>query len=171
MYSKFLIIVTSYEHWLGHENSQLVDDISRCIGSNEEVTGVSFNLTVKTNYGTEYRCVNYFIAPLKFNKELDEILKEKAPVKKVAHRPSAAFAEIENLPSAGIVIIMQEVTSKTFLIESLAKQVSISVMNEFKENESLLEGDVKQVTVLNIDIRGCKIFNYYSFKTYAGDGS
>jgi adenylate cyclase len=153
-------LVTSYEHWLGHGNAQLVDDIARCMATSEQITGSNYRLVVKGSLVLRY--VNYSLSPLMFDKKLDDVLSAKKERKKAfIIKPVTANARLNSAieeaeaSTAGILIVMGEVTAEKSMLDTLAKQLSAPIMNDFKNEKMLFEGAVQPVTALNIDIRGC----------------
>lgn len=146
--------MTSHEHWLGNENAQLVDDIAKCMADLETITASNYKLVNKED--GSFRYVNYLISRLKFDKNTDEILEVKR--KKTKHLSRKTSVDIgdngDKSAPAGILLILEEVTSKEYMLQTLSKQVPASIINNIRGDGNLLEGAVQRATVLNIDIRG-----------------
>jgi hypothetical protein len=148
--------LTSYEHWLGNENAQLVDDIANCISNGERMTATNFKLQSRKE--STFRYINYNIQRLTFDKKLDEIMQIKKSTTtntKSPKNPPEKAEDTDKQSIEGILIVMDEKSSTEFMLEILAKQVKAPIMNTIKFDTELLEGAEKIITVLNIDIRGC----------------
>ncbi|KAI8925193.1 hypothetical protein BC831DRAFT_436089 [Entophlyctis helioformis] len=147
--------LTSFEHWLGHDNAQLVDDITRAQVSLMPVSGRNCPLVV-TNQ--PIRFVHYYIRRIAYDPEIDrlmEVRKTKAASRINTGKKARPIEEQipEAPPVSGILVILEEVTPESSLEESLGRQLTPHTMHRLMDGREKLHGEILKVTVLVADIR------------------
>lgn len=143
--------LTSYEHWLGQDNAQLMTDISRASVAQQEYSATHCNFFFKGD--ATPRFISYNISPMQASTASPDINK-KSPSKYRAKYEDAKklIADTERC----VVITLRETTTADFTEKMLSKQLAISSVSAMRNNPVLsLESGKRMVTVLKVDIRGC----------------
>ncbi|KAI8902992.1 hypothetical protein BC833DRAFT_571499 [Globomyces pollinis-pini] len=154
--------LTSHEHWLGRLNSELSDDISKVILTNEiiHVTNYDFHLSK-----TSLVSINYFIRRIKDNAtptlkaESFLQLPTTAPKRRVSTAQSARNRSIsaERSSSAqlpvSILVVLEISLPNRMLLEQLGKQIPNSTMSALINDPTKMEGETLNVISVVVDIR------------------
>ncbi|KAJ2998221.1 hypothetical protein HDV02_004723 [Globomyces sp. JEL0801] len=149
--------LTSHEHWLGRLNSELSDDISKVILTNEiiHVTNYDFHLSK-----TSLVSINYFIRRIKDNAtptlkaESFLQLPTTAPKRRVSTAQSARNRSIsaERSSSAqlpvSILVVLEISLPNRMLLEQLGNTMSALINDPTK-----MEGETLNVISVVVDIR------------------
>nr|KAJ3422883.1 hypothetical protein HK105_005831 [Polyrhizophydium stewartii] len=148
--------LTSFEHWLGHDNAQLVDDITRVQTTLMPVCGRNYPFVIANQ---PPRFVNYFIRRISYDAEIDSLMEvRKTAASSRIHSSQQKKKLEEQIPEApavtGLLVILEEITSETSLEETLGKQMSPYLMHRLMDDRDKLSGETQRVTVLVADIRG-----------------
>ena len=110
--------LTSFEHWLGHTNSQLVDDIKQALTTGESALVRRYALAIPN---LETRMVNYFVTKLGYDPLLDSLMEDKQKKK-----PSSAFAKTaetlsNSIQVSGAIIVFEEMSRSMESIDTLSR--------------------------------------------------
>ncbi|KAL5038714.1 hypothetical protein BDV3_001937 [Batrachochytrium dendrobatidis] len=149
--------LTSFEHWLGHDNSQLVDDIIRVKATLCPISGRNYALQLPNQ---SIRHVNYLIQHIAYDRKVDQRMEfhHITSTKRLStphlkkKQPKADTIELQTV--TGIMLILDEITAESSLEESLGRQMKPATMHKLMSDSPKLNGKMQKVTVMVANIRG-----------------
>ena len=146
--------LTSYEHWLGHENAQLIDDIIRAQLSMSPIYGRNVPLQFS---GQPTRHVNYFIQKLGYDTVLDSLMEEHKKIRLPSPKAARELTQIaEPTNVSGIIIVIEELTHELCIEENLARKMKPHQVHRLMADPEKLKGEMQPVTTIYADIRSFK---------------
>ncbi|KAH6587857.1 hypothetical protein BASA50_011048 [Batrachochytrium salamandrivorans] len=148
--------LTSFEHWLGHENSQLVSDIMRVQTTSMPISGRNYPFKLGNN---PTRYINYSIQKLSYDYEVDRQMEVQVPRSSGRtgdpNRQSLQEEDISSFPHiTGVLLVLDEITPQSSLEETLGRQMPSNTVHRIIDDQYKLNGEKQKVTVLVADIRG-----------------
>ncbi|KAJ1327108.1 hypothetical protein BSLG_010455 [Batrachochytrium salamandrivorans] len=148
--------LTSFEHWLGHENSQLVSDIMRVQTTSIPISGRNYPFKLGNN---PTRYINYSIQKLSYDYEVDRQMEVQVPRSSGrAGDPNRQSFQKEDMSSfphiTGVLLVLDEITPQSSLEETLGRQMPSNTVHRIIDDQYKLNGEKQKVTVLVADIRG-----------------
>ncbi|KAJ3309655.1 hypothetical protein HDV04_005842 [Boothiomyces sp. JEL0838] len=156
--------LTSYEHWLGKDNSSLVDDIAKTMVSGLPITVHNYLFTVMgvDNRPLQKVSVSYHIRKLKGSTDnLNGSFLSSAATplsrRRVSSIRKSSTTRNKSLSKMqvpfGIMLFIELVTPNRLIIEQLGYQIPHNKLQALLDNQDKLDGESQPVTTLAIDIR------------------
>jgi adenylate cyclase len=138
---------TSYEHWLGNQNTQMIEDITRCMVSGAACSSVSYKFAPK---GLKSPCyIDYHILPAGFDYEMASLLENIGTKNMNSKSLYEGLSDIKET-----VIIIQKSNPVKTMLQNLSIQIPSNLSQSLAANPALLEGVNMDVTIVAINLRG-----------------